>query len=99
MSDERYSFEEILFDLELLRDHERELIENLTALIESGSAPDRIAGVLKLARDAFGADAARFLIDPHWKLNHEPPILVARTLEGAQEVELLLGRIIHGICV
>lgn len=65
-----HTLEEILGDLELLRDHERELVENLTALIESRNAPEHMARVLQLARDAFGADAARFLIHPHWKFNH-----------------------------
>ena len=94
----QYTLEEILGDLALLRDHEREVLAHLTALIESKNAPERMARVFKLAREAFGADAARFLIDPHLMLNHEPPIVVARTPDGAQQVELLLGRIIHGIC-
>jgi putative toxin-antitoxin system antitoxin component (TIGR02293 family) len=94
-----YTLEEVIADLDLLRQHERELTAKVTALIESGNLPAQMATVIKLARDAFRDDAARFLIEPHWELYDKAPIDVARTPEGAQEVETLLGKIIHGICV
>lgn len=99
MSECQHTLEEIISDLELLRDHERDLIKKVTALIVSSDAPEQMTTVFKLARDAFDTDAARFLIEPHWLLRDRAPIVVAMTLEGAQEVETLLGRIIHGICV
>jgi len=102
MSSDPSILEEILGDLSLLRDHESELIAALTALIDSPdrpAVPSHIRGVFKLAKAAFDDSAARFLIQPHWKFNNQAPIVVAQTAEGAQEVEDLLGHIIHGICV
>ncbi len=99
MADEPYTLEGILGDLELLRSHEEELAASLTALLDAPDLPEHIRRVFKLAREAFKDGASRFLMHPHWKLNYEAPIVVAQTVEGAHEVEMLLGRIIHGICV
>ena len=102
MADQQYILSEILGDLKLLRDHENELIRALSVLVDSPEVPgvpEHIRLVFKLAKEAFNDSAAQFLIHPHWKLNYEAPLVVAQSADGAHEVGLLLGRIIHGICV
>jgi uncharacterized protein (DUF2384 family) len=102
MGDQQYELWEILRDLELIRSHENKLIRALATLIDSPDAsavPEHVRRVFNLAREAFGDNAARFLMNLDSTLNHEAPIVVAQTAKGAQEVANLLGRIIHGICV
>ena len=91
----------ILSELATMRARESELLSQLTALVEAPTpdVPAHIARVFALAREAFAEDAAQFLATPHSLLQGEMPVMLARDSEGAQRVEVLLGRIIHGIPV
>jgi len=99
MSDKKYTLQQILQELKFHQSRERELLIHLTRLLEDPDLPEHIKRVFKLAREAFHQDAARFLIHPHWKFNSEAPIIIAQNEEGAHDVEILLGHIIHGISV
>lgn len=101
MSSELHKLRKILGHLAMIRDNENELIGELTILIDSPDMPDvseHTRRVFRLAKDTFGGGAAQFLIHRHWKLNNQAPIVVAQSEEGAHEVEMLLIRIINGIC-
>jgi hypothetical protein len=101
MSGERDAMSQILGDLELLRDRENKLIGALTAVIDPPAGPnipEHIRRVLELSKSIFEGGAAQFLLHRHWKLNGQEPIVAAQSEEGAHEVEMLLIRIINGIC-
>jgi len=96
MSNQQHGLSEILDNLKLLRHRENELISALSLLIDSPGAtavPEHVRRVFELAKDAFNGDATRFLINPHWSLNYEAPLVVAQSAHGAHEVEVLLARI------
>jgi len=59
----------------------------------------RVARVLAAAEEVFGSDAKahQWLRRPTSVLSNEVPLELLDTEEGAREVEIVLGRIAHGI--
>jgi putative toxin-antitoxin system antitoxin component (TIGR02293 family) len=75
----------------------RQKIGTLTA--EQSDRLMRAAHLIAEAEETFGSQekAAKWLRRPTTALGGEKPIALLDTTEGAHQVELLLGRIAHGI--
>ena len=91
------AFAKLLADLKRHQDNEQRLIEELTALTKAQATPECMKGLFKLANDVFGENAAKFFILPNRSLGNMPPIMVAQTEQGIDEVETLLKRILYGV--
>jgi putative toxin-antitoxin system antitoxin component (TIGR02293 family) len=61
----------------------------------------KVKRVLKLAVEVMGSEesAQEWLLAPHFSLDTVPPIEMLKTDDGAKEVEDILGRIKHGMCL
>jgi putative toxin-antitoxin system antitoxin component (TIGR02293 family) len=68
---------------------------------EESERIERLARVMALAEQAFGAtaDARRFLTTPHPEMGGERPLDVALTELGARQVEEVLWRMEYGLPV
>lgn len=97
MNTSTQAFAKLIADLKRHRDTEQRLIEELTAITKAQAGPECMKGLFKLANDAFGENAAKFLILPNRSLGDMPPIMVAQSEEGINEVETLLNRILYGV--
>ena len=97
MNTSTQAFAKLIADLKRHRDNEQRLIERLAALTKTQAAPEYMKCLFKLANDAFGENAAKFLILPNRSLGDMPPIMVAQSGEGINEVEVLLKRILYGV--
>ena len=91
------AFAKLIDDLKQHRDNEQRLSEGLTALIEAQATPERMKDLFKIANEVFGENAAKFFILPNRSLGNMPPIMVAQTEQGVDEVETLLKRILYGV--
>ena len=64
-------------------------------------SPYRVTDAYALAVEVIGSaeNTRRWLLAPHFSLEGKAPLEMLKTDEGAKEVEDLLGRIKHGMCL
>ena len=104
MSDKPNSWNQLFAEFTVSRALENALRERMTEALEAPASavalPDRIITIYALAKTAFGTEALRFLTQPHMLLGGDLPLSVAQHDEaGAQRVEQILGRLIHGTSI
>ena len=91
--------ESILSRLAASKECELGLLAQLDSLLGSAALPPHVARVVTQGREVLDEDAVRWLATPHWSLDHQMPLQVAQSAEGAARVEDLLTRIAAGMPV